>query len=208
MQKRKLQGNVMSETTLFDYDTQTSPTAVSPDPVDFPPNESGSETQTLESYQNTAKHTTPPESFKAPNKKIARMSNATAVKKLVMLEEQKIQMYKDRTSASQNEDPDYHFLMSLLPYLKKVPEERKMFVRTKLQQVFCEEDLLSGFRGQHQLQPIHYPPRNYASSSCGSSTSDTWESGTSKAATLQHEEQALHDDLASYFSSVSPTDEN
>lgn len=139
-QKRQLQGNVPSETT-FDADAQNSTTTFSPDP---PENEPESQTQTVESPQNTTNETTPPQNFAAPQKKIAKMNNATAVKKLMMLEEQKIQMFKERNSASRNEDPDYHFLMSLLPYLRKVPEERKMFVRTKLQQVFCEEDLLGG----------------------------------------------------------------
>ncbi|KAG8263008.1 hypothetical protein J6590_041780 [Homalodisca vitripennis] len=164
MHKSKLQGNVTSETT-FDDDTQNSSTAVTRDPDDPPANEPNSETQTIESHQNTAKETTPPQSFKAPNKKISKMTNATA---------EKIQMFKERNYASQNEDPDYHFLMNLLPYLQKIPEERKMIVRTKLQQVFCDEDLLSGFGGQHRLQPIHHPP-HYGSSPSGSSTSDTWE---------------------------------
>lgn len=173
-QKRQLQGNVPSETTFDEnLNLMNSTTTFSPDP---PENEPESQTQTLESPQNTTNETTPPQNFAAPQKKIAKMNNATAVKKLMMLEEQKIQMFKERNSASRNEDPDYHFLMSLLPYLRKVPEERKMFVRTKLQQVFCKEDLLGGFRGQHTLQPIHHPTRNYGVSACGS-TSDSWASG-------------------------------
>lgn len=104
------------------------------------------------------------------------MNNATAVKKLMMLEEQKIQMFKERKSASRNEDPDYHFLMSLLPYLRKVPEERKMFVRSKLQQVFCEEDILGVVRSQHTLHPIHHPTSNYGVSG-GLSKSYSWTSG-------------------------------
>lgn len=36
-------------------------------------------------------------------------------------------------------DSDYHFLMSLLPFLKMIPQRRKMFVRSKIQNVFCEE---------------------------------------------------------------------
>ncbi|KAJ8922389.1 hypothetical protein NQ315_004334 [Exocentrus adspersus] len=35
-------------------------------------------------------------------------------------------------------DSDYHFLMSLLPFLRAVPQRRKMYVRTKIQNVFCE----------------------------------------------------------------------
>lgn len=204
MHKRKLQGNVMSE-TRFDDDTHNSSTAVPPDPDDPPANEPDSETQTIESHQNTAKETTPPHSFKPPNKKIAKMTNASAVKKLVMLEQEKIQMFKERNYASRNEDPDYHFLMSLLPFLQQIPDERKMIVRTKLQQVFCEEDLLSGFGGQHVLQPIHHAPLNHGSSPCGSSTTDTWESRSQTPTLLS---TAQHEDLASFFSSANPTDVN
>ncbi|CAG9772156.1 unnamed protein product [Ceutorhynchus assimilis] len=38
------------------------------------------------------------------------------------------------------DDSDYQFLISLLPYLKKVPDHRKMVIRNKLQQVFIDED--------------------------------------------------------------------
>lgn len=78
-----------------------------------------------------------------------------------------------------------------------------MIVRTKLQQVFCEEDLLSGFRG-HVLQPINHPPLNHGSSPCGSSTTDTWES-RSQTPTFS---TAQHEDLASFFASADPTDVN
>lgn len=147
-QKRQLQGNVTSETT-FDVDTQNSTSTFSPDPDD--PDD---ENMMIKSPQNTTNTTTPTQNFSAPQKKDAKMNNATAIKQLMMLEQQKLQFFKEKNSASRNEDPDYHFLMSLLPYLRKIPEERKMFVRTKLQQVFCEEDLLGEFRGQHSLRPL------------------------------------------------------
>lgn len=85
------------------------------------------------------------------------MNNSTAVKQLMILEEKKLQIFKERNLASRNEDPHYHILISLLPYLRNVPEERKIFVKTKLQQVFFEEDLLGKFRDQHSLQSIHRP---------------------------------------------------
>lgn len=193
-QKRQLQGNVSSETT-FDVDTQNSTTTFSPDPYD--PNDPDDENLMIKSPQNTTNTTTPPQNFSAPQKKVAKMNNTTAVKQLIMLEEQKLQFFKEKNSASRNEDPDYHFLMSLLPYLRKIPEERKMFVRTKLQQVFCEEDLLGEFRGQHTLQPTHRPAPSV--SSCSSSTSSSWISQVeTPLSTTQHE------DLASFFSSVTP----
>lgn len=79
-------------------------------------------------------------------------------------EEQKIVMFKEIHSNSLNEYRDYNFLMSLLAYLKNVPQQRKMFVRTKLQQAFCEEDILGKHRGQHP------PTNNLNVSVCGSST--------------------------------------
>lgn len=195
-QKRQLQGNVPSETT-FD-DTQNSATTVSLDPSE---NEHESQSPTVESPQNTTNETTPTQNFAAPPRKIAKINNATAVNKLLMLEEQKIQMFKDRNLTSRNEDPDYHFLMSLLPYLRKVPEERKMFVRTKLQQVFCEEDLLGRFKDQHEIQLIHHPTPSVTP--CGSSTSDSWVSQVeTPLSTPQHE------DLASFFSSVTRNNVN
>jgi len=45
----------------------------------------------------------------------------------------------DNDGAGQNQDDNYHFLMSLLPYLREVPKNRKMVIRHKLQRVFVEE---------------------------------------------------------------------
>ncbi|KAL4136234.1 hypothetical protein QTP88_007785 [Uroleucon formosanum] len=45
----------------------------------------------------------------------------------------------DNDGAGQNQDDNYHFLMSLLPYLREVPKNRKMAIRHKLQRVFVEE---------------------------------------------------------------------
>lgn len=64
-----------------------------------------------------------------------------------MIERKKLNQFKEKSEAYHQakikEDADYHFLMSLLPYLRKVPEERKLVVRTKLQQVFCDEQTLA-----------------------------------------------------------------
>lgn len=179
-QRRQLQGNVPN-VAIFDEDIQNSTTTFPPDPTEV---ENESQAQSLESSQNITNET-PTLNYDTPQRKIAKMNNATVVKKLMMLEEQKIQIFKERNSASLNQDPDYHFLMSLLPYLRKVPEERKMIVRTKLQQVFCEEDLL-GF--------IHRPTH--------SSTSDSWASGSHVETPMSRTPD--HEDLASYFAGVRP----
>ena len=54
-------------------------------------------------------------------------------------------------------DPDYYFLMSLLPYMKSVRPERKMDVRMRLQQVFCDEQ-------QQNVQTAQPPSCNPCSS--------------------------------------------
>lgn len=87
--------------------------------------------------------------------------------------------------------------MSLLPYLKKVQEERKMFARSKLQQVFCKEDLLGEFKNKHTLQPIHRPTLSVTP--CSLSTSDSW---TSQVGTSLNNTQ--HEDHASFFSNETP----
>ncbi len=197
-QKRDLQGNVSSQLT-FDEENENLTTNLSPD---SPENEPQSERESPSSPQsrNPTNESMPPQKITAPPKKITKMNNTAVFKKLVNLEEQKIHMFKERNSTSRNEDPDYHFLMSLLPYLRKVPEERKMIVRTKLQQVFCEEDFSARrFGDGRTLQPIDHPIRNYSVSACGSSTSDSWTSGSPARTPLSTPQ---HEDLASFFSNV------
>nr|CAD7460834.1 unnamed protein product [Timema tahoe] len=46
----------------------------------------------------------------------------------------------DTENDDEDNDGDYHFLMSLLPFIKSIPRSRKMVVRLKLQQVLCEEE--------------------------------------------------------------------
>lgn len=43
------------------------------------------------------------------------------------------------------EDENFQFLMSLLPYLREVPKNRKLIVRHKLQKVFIDEQERSSF---------------------------------------------------------------
>ncbi|KAL5237983.1 hypothetical protein ACI65C_005393 [Semiaphis heraclei] len=45
----------------------------------------------------------------------------------------------DSDGVAQIHDDNYHFLMSLLPYLREVPKNRKIVIRHKLQKVFVEE---------------------------------------------------------------------
>ncbi|XP_055842633.1 uncharacterized protein LOC129909584 [Episyrphus balteatus] len=81
----------------------------------------------------------------SPNKRSSHQPSAkrsktnNAIERLLEMEKDK---RKNDGAEKIVENADYHFLMSLLPYLKKVPEDRKMFVRNKLQQVFCDEQIL------------------------------------------------------------------
>ncbi|KAG8231851.1 hypothetical protein J437_LFUL008622 [Ladona fulva] len=68
--------------------------------------------------------------------------------------------------------------MSLLPYLRKVPEQRKMLVRTKLQQIFCEEEL----HGEHRAQHVSSGYTHAA----GGSSNQSWESGSTVTVTPQN----------------------
>lgn len=49
--------------------------------------------------------------------------------------------FKDNHGVGRNHhrhlQDDYHFMMSLLPYVKSLPAPRKMYVRLKLQELFC-----------------------------------------------------------------------
>lgn len=85
-------------------------------------------------------HRSTREQYPLPEKKMGR-NKSSAVDKLLEIEEKKLKMYQQNKSPAPNQDADFHFLLSLQPFLNKVPEQRKMIVRTKLQQVFCEEEI-------------------------------------------------------------------
>ena len=145
-----MHGNVPTDT--IDENTTSDSFAANTDSfAASPPEPFGSEQESVSQLIDTPQentNTTLPQNIAAPKKKIPRLNNAAMFKKLVTLEEQKVEMFKERNSVSKIEDADYHFLMSLLPYMRKIPEERKMYVRTKLQQVFCDEEFSSS-RGEH-----------------------------------------------------------
>lgn len=65
------------------------------------------------------------------------------------------------TSATylQNDESDYHFLMSLKPFLSAIPYHRKLAVRTRLQQILMEENesLLTYEEQQQPQQQSQHP---------------------------------------------------
>lgn len=100
------------------------------------------ETEHTETGKNSASS-----HFTCPPSKRVKTVKSNAIQQLLVIEQEKLNQFKERSEAYNQakikEDADYHFLMSLLPYLRKVPEERKLIVRTKLQQVFCDEQALT-----------------------------------------------------------------
>ncbi|KAG8234674.1 hypothetical protein J437_LFUL015152 [Ladona fulva] len=124
-----------------------------------------------------AKRTTQLDQFAVPEKKRAKMKSS-AVEKLLEIEEKKLLAYQQRKSNPSDEDADFHFLMSLLPYLRKVPEQRKMLVWTKLQQIFCEEEL----HGEHRAQHVSSGYTHAA----GGSSNQSWKSGSTLTVTPQN----------------------
>ncbi|XP_034839885.1 uncharacterized protein [Maniola hyperantus] len=56
------------------------------------------------------------------------------------IEKRKLQLYESRSADKSADDPDRNFLLSLLPYLKEVSRNRKIFVQRKLLDVFMEEE--------------------------------------------------------------------
>jgi len=78
-----------------------------------------------------------------PTKKKKTNKN-DAISDLLNIERQKLLHFTKINENSQKkknitEDESFHFMVSLVPYLQELPENRKLIVRHKLQQVFLEE---------------------------------------------------------------------
>lgn len=58
---------------------------------------------------------------------------------IIDIEREKLKILRDkmkiRESSEKNEDEDLHFLKSLLPHIKKIPDNRKLTFRSKIQEV-------------------------------------------------------------------------
>ncbi|KAG8233818.1 hypothetical protein J437_LFUL008039, partial [Ladona fulva] len=137
-------------------------------------------------FKSFAKRTTQLDQFAVHEKKRAKMKSSV-VEKLLEIEEKKLLAYQQRKSNLLDEDADFHFLMSLLPYLRKVPKQRKMLVRTKLQQIFCDEEL----HGEHGAQHVSSGYTHAA----GGSSNQSWESGSTLTVTPQNTPEDLASDL-------------
>lgn len=73
-----------------------------------------------------------------PKRKKNKPADITVEDKFLEIERAKLQLFTEH-AVNKEGDSDYQFLVSLLPYLKKVPEHRKLNVRNKLQQVLIDE---------------------------------------------------------------------
>lgn len=91
----------------------------------------GTEPQTEEPPKST--------SFQLPRKRKETVQE-TVAKKMLVLEEKKLELLGNQNKEPSNEDlEDYHFLMSLLPHLKALPPLQKLRVRNKLTEVVINE---------------------------------------------------------------------
>lgn len=71
------------------------------------------------------------------------LTNASNDQFPTSIEKQTLQ--KLNVNENRDEDENFQFLMSLLPYLREVPKKRKLIVRHKLQKVFIDEQERSSF---------------------------------------------------------------
>ncbi|KAG8255895.1 hypothetical protein J6590_081180 [Homalodisca vitripennis] len=86
------------------------------------------------------------------------------MEKFINLEERKVTEY-ERRKRDHLLDADYHFLMSLLPSLKTVKEERKLSVKRKLMDVLFEEEQMCMHRPSTSSSASNYSSRPLSASS-------------------------------------------
>ena len=67
-----------------------------------------------------------------------RKAKEDAIETLMRIEQEKIEEIKKMSSKKEPDDEDYHFFMSLLPYMRNMPPRLKLKTRAKLQNVILE----------------------------------------------------------------------
>ncbi|CAG4945040.1 unnamed protein product [Parnassius apollo] len=72
--------------------------------------------------------------------RLMKKRNIDVDQEYLEIEKRKLQLYESRSADKSADDPDRNFLLSLLPYLKEVPRNRKILVQRKLLDVFMEEE--------------------------------------------------------------------
>lgn len=85
-----------------------------------------------------------------------------ALDRLLQIEEQKLSCFQQSSQKREDlvEDDDYHFVISLIPYMKQLPTYRKMVVRTKFQQILADEhEALHSSRHVSESRPATVSPQ-------------------------------------------------
>jgi hypothetical protein len=86
--------------------------------------------------EDATSETHPSPTCEAPKRKRGR-SNFSYQEKMVQIEEKKLE-WLSKQEDDQNDD-DLHFLRSLLPYMKQIPPNRKLFFRSQIQNMMADE---------------------------------------------------------------------
>lgn len=84
-----------------------------------------------------------------------KKNKSSLFEKIIGIEEEKLRAYKEKSKEKPKEDDsDFHFCMSLLPYMRNIPEKRKLAVRIKLQQILLEEQQCSQSVWTKSTEPV------------------------------------------------------
>ena len=211
--------NILSSIPDLEMETQSEDN--NKEPQDLAEEDSDADTNLTQNKTSEVETENPIESPSIPPPvKRAKTVKLNAIEKLLDIEQQKLKEFKKKVEVSSTEkitqDADYHFLMSLLPYLRKVPEKRKMLVRMKLQQIFCDENDIarqpyptssmpnsstnrpSYFSGLSPEEYSQHTVENY-SSSAHSQLLTTPSGPSSEECAQEH-----YENLSSYFSTSNP----
>ena len=83
----------------------------------------------------TPQETSTPQRSRGKKRKVDSLNH---YEKLLELEQQKIKLLADRNPVDDAKDDDLLFFKSLLPYIKKIPDKRKMSFRSRVQMLVEE----------------------------------------------------------------------
>lgn len=108
-----------------------------------------------QSTAETAKPT-PVSQYRQHASRAFRKRTCDVDKEYLDIEKKKLKLFESRSADISSNDPDRHFLMSLIPYMKEVPRNRKLLVQQKLLQVFVDEDRVAPSKHTQDLLQSEY----------------------------------------------------
>lgn len=121
----------------------------------------------------------PPTSRQCKRKKTIDKSDVD--NQFLEIEKAKLGLFAEKQAV--NKDSDYQFLVSLLPFLQRVPSHRKLSVRNKIQQVLIDEEE-ARYTSSHQASFSHTPsPSSWSIESTRISNPELLEHGSSEVDT-------------------------